>query len=144
MRAATAAPASRSTSAAPPSTGWRRALGWLSLWAAMAALPQPAAAAGVPRLVVVHSQGRGAPNLRPTMVQRLEAPLRRNVELLSYRAYRRAARAAGVRPFALDGPEAAVLGGRGVGATHVLIVHSSADRGVDARRRPTTVYSAAL
>lgn len=104
---------------------------WLSLSLIICAFLRPltAEAADTPRLVVVSSQQKGGPKIQPQVQSHVERALKKSTTLVPFGAYYSAARAAGFKGNAIFGPEAAIPGGRGVGATHVLFVTSTVESG---------------
>lgn len=104
---------------------------WLSLSLVICALLRPgaAAAAQTPHLVIVSSQQKGGPKIQPQVQSHVERALKKSTTLVAFAAYYSASRAAGFKGSAIFGPEAAIAGGRGVGATHVLFVTSSVESG---------------
>lgn len=104
---------------------------WLSLGLVFCAFLRPttAEAGETPRVVVVSSQQKGGPKIQPQVQSYVERALKKSTTLVPFGAYYSAARAAGFKGNAIFGPEAAIPGGRGVGATHVLFVTSSVEPG---------------
>lgn len=104
---------------------------WLSLGLVICAFLRSfaAEAAESPRLVVVSSQQKGGPKIQPQVQSHVERALKKSTTLVPFGAYYSAARAAGFKGSAIFGPEAAISGGRGVGATHVLFVTSTLEAG---------------
>jgi hypothetical protein len=105
-----------------------RFLGLGLFWFALLT-PLVAQAADAPRVVVVSSQQKGGPKIQPQVASYVERGLKKSTTLLPFSSYYSAARAAGFKGNAVFGPEAAVPGGRGAGASHILFVTSSTEAG---------------